>query len=241
MSSSKPGGPRQVPPPPNSRSGTVYTRFIPREELQGFANWTPDAFGGLGGGPAPASSAATDAAPEPNAGEWKAVADAARLAGYQDGYRDGLSALESFKQSFARQMSSQFAPLLHSFDSQLGALEQRIAAGVAEVATRLARQVVRSELAARPELVAAVATQAVDAVLLSARHIRVHVNPEDLALVEAGAAEALAARGGRLIADAALSRGGVRVESDMGRIDASIEARWTQAAEQIGQPLGLDQ
>ena len=40
MSSSRPNAPRQVPPPPNSRAGTSYTRFIPREELQGFANWT---------------------------------------------------------------------------------------------------------------------------------------------------------------------------------------------------------
>ena len=45
MSSSKPTGPRQVPPPPNSRAGNSYTRFIPREELQGFASWTPTTFG----------------------------------------------------------------------------------------------------------------------------------------------------------------------------------------------------
>ena len=210
------------------------SRFIPREELKGFSAWRPDAFGDAAAkasgvrGTSPAADATT-------------TLNAARQAGYQDGYRDGLAALDSFKQSFASQMTAQIGQLVAGFDAEFSALESQIADSVALTATALARQVVRSELAARPELVAAVATQAVDAVLLSARHIRVHVNPEDLALVEAGAAEALAARGGRLIADATLSRGGVRVESDMGRIDASIEARWTQAAEQIGQPLGLDQ
>ncbi|MBL8349796.1 MAG: hypothetical protein JNL87_05740, partial [Burkholderiaceae bacterium] len=37
--------PRQVPPPPGSRGGVPYTRFIPREELQGFSAWRPDTFG----------------------------------------------------------------------------------------------------------------------------------------------------------------------------------------------------
>ena len=29
----------------SSKSSTAYARFIPREELRGFAAWTPDAFG----------------------------------------------------------------------------------------------------------------------------------------------------------------------------------------------------
>jgi flagellar assembly protein FliH len=98
---------------------------------------------------------------------------------------------------------------------------------------------VRSDVAARPELVATVASQAVEAVLLSAKHIRVHVHPDDLALVQQGAADALAARNARLMADAALSRGGVRIESDLGRIDATIETRWAQAAAALGQTLPL--
>jgi flagellar assembly protein FliH len=41
MSNAKTTTPRPVPPP----QGTAYSRFIPREELQGFASWTPDPFG----------------------------------------------------------------------------------------------------------------------------------------------------------------------------------------------------
>jgi flagellar assembly protein FliH len=100
--------------------------------------------------------------------------------------------------------------------------------------------VLRSELAARPELVAQVAAEAVNAVLLSARHIRVFVHPEDQTLVELGAGEALAARGARLLGDASLARGGCRVESDLGQIDARIESRWAQAAAMLGQSLPLD-
>lgn len=211
-----------------------HSRFIPREELEGFKSWQPGSFGASTSRPSPLhpSGAAQDA---------PSALQAARQSGYQDGYRDGLVALESFKQSFASQMAARIGQLVAGFDAEFAALESKIADAVALTATALARQVVRSELATRPELVAAVATHAVDAVLLSARHIRVLVHPDDHALVESGAADALAARGARLIADAAVSRGGVQVESDMGRIDASIQARWAQAADQLGQPLGLDE
>ncbi len=136
-------------------------------------------------------------------------------------------------------MSAQLGTLVAAFDAEFAQLESAMADGLAASATALARQVVRSELATRPELVATVATQAIEAVLLSAKHIRVHVNPEDLALVQAGAADAIDARGARLSADATVSRGGCRVESDLGRIDAGIEARWSQAAATLGQTLPL--
>jgi len=230
MSSSKPTGPRQVPPPPNSRTAASYTRFIPREELQNFASWRPGNFGqGLDEPQPPEQPEAEPVPPEPTAEEWLAEVGAARQGGYQDGYRDGLVALESFKQSFAQQMSGQFGMLMQSFESQLGGLEQAMAAAVAKVATQLARQVVRHELSTQPELVAKVAEEAVHAVLMSARQIVVEVNPADLALVQRSALDALAARGARLVAQPSIERGGCLVDTDAGIIDARIESRWADA------------
>jgi flagellar assembly protein FliH len=101
----------------------------------------------------------------------------------------------------------------------------------------LARRVVRAELQAHPEQVAEAAAQAVNAVLQSARHIRVLVHPDDHALVAAGAAEALQARGARLLAQPGIERGGCLIESDLGQIDARIDARWRQAAAVLGSEL----
>jgi flagellar assembly protein FliH len=212
---------------------TPGSRFIPREELEGFATWRPHAFDD-----ASQSVRAPKHDAQRAAGDQAAL-QGARQAGYQDGYRDGLVALESFKQAFATQMSAQLGVLVAAFDAEFALLESGMAEAVAASAAALARQVVRSELTTRPELVATVAAQAIEAVLLSAKHIRVHVNPADLPLVQQGAADALAARGARLLPDAALSRGGCRTESDLGRIDASIDARWSQAAATLGQPLAL--
>jgi flagellar assembly protein FliH len=225
---SKPGI-RNVPPPPGSKAGTAYTRFIPREELQGFAAWNPGAFGD-----APQQPGTEPELHEPTPAEWQAQVAAARQAGYQDGYRDGLAALENFKQSFAAQATAQVGRLIEGMDREFGALESRMAEAVTATAVALARQVLRSELQARPEQVAAVAAEAVNAVLLSARQITLAVHPDDLPLVADGAADVLQARGARLVADAAIERGGCKVESDLGAVDARMSARWQQAAAALG-------
>ena len=234
---SKTNGFKNIPPPPGSKAGAAYTRFIPREELGDFASWQPDHFAGRQA--SPLSQAAKAAPAEPDAAEWQARVAAARQAGYQDGYRDGLAALENFKQTFAQQATSQVGALLDAFDSQLMALDGELAQSLARTAVELARQVLRSELTQRPELVAQVAADAVNAVMLSARHISVHVHPHDLPLVAEGAEETLSARGARLLADATIECGGVRVDSDVGTIDARIAVRWAQAAAALGSQLPL--
>jgi flagellar assembly protein FliH len=200
-----------------------YGRFIPREELQGFASWKPGAFG------AGAAAAATAEAPE-----QQALLHAARQTGYQEGYRDGLVALENFKRSVLQQNAAQFGALLQQFDEQLDTLEFDMARALTRVAASIAQQVVRDELQANPERIARVAHEAVEAVLMSARHIVMQVNPQDHALVEQGAAEAIAARGARLVSDASIERGGCRVLSDVGTIDARIGARWARASGTVG-------
>jgi flagellar assembly protein FliH len=232
--SAKPGI-RNIPPPPNSKAGNPYTRFIPREELGDFASWTPGSFGSTGSNPAAsAAKAAPPPVPEPTAADWQARIAAARQAGYQDGYRDGLAALEDFKASFAQQATAQIGALLEAFDRQTEQLDVRLADTVARTAVQLAAQVLRHELATQPQLVATVASEAMHAVMLSARHVVVHLHPQDLPLVAEGAAEAIATRGARLVADPALSRGDVCVESDVGHIDARVDMRWAQALASLG-------
>jgi flagellar assembly protein FliH len=183
MTSSRSNPFRNVPPPPGSKASTPYTRFIPREELGDFESWKPGSFAGGAQGASAAQTgaaraAAAPAAPaEPTAAEWQQRIDAARQAGYQDGYRDGLSALENFKQSFAQQATAQIGTLLDALDAQYEQLDARVAQAVAQTAVQLARQVLRAELTLNPAIVSHVAGEAINAVMLSARHIAVHVNP----------------------------------------------------------------
>lgn len=226
---------KNVPPPEGGGKASAYARFIPREELSSFEAWNPSA---LSDTDPQATAGMPTAAPEvPTlsvAEQLAAQLRAARQSGYQDGYRDGLAALEGFKQSYAAQITAQLGRLVESHGAQLDGLQQQLAQAIAVCATSMARQVVRSELAVRPELVAAVAQEAVEALLLSARHITVRVHPDDQPLVAQGAAEVLQARGARLIPDASIARGGCRVDSDIASIDGSVAARWRRASAALG-------
>ena len=130
--------------------------------------------------------------------------------------------------------------MVAAFDSQTEALDAQLADTMVQTAVMLARQVVRSEIEQRPDLIVQVAQDAVGAVILSARHLRLRLNPQDLPLVEAGASDLLKARGVVLQADAKLQPGGCIVESDLGQVDARIEARWAQAAAVFGRSEPLD-
>ena len=227
-------------PSPNDAARGTYARFIPREELGGFAAWQP---GDIAGGPARQANVqrAPDEAPKVDPAAALAVQlRAARQAGYQDGYRDGLVALDGFKQSFAAQATAQIGALLQSIGDELGSLQQDMARSLAVSATHLARQIVRAELASRPALIATIAQEAVDTLLLSARHITLRVHPDDQPFVAQGAADVLAARGARLLADPMMARGGCIVESDIGISDASLETRWRRAAASLGCDEGWD-
>ncbi|MCY4743629.1 FliH/SctL family protein [Pelomonas sp. UHG3] len=240
--------PRQVPPPDRregERRGS-YARFIPGEEIQGAKAWNLDNLGsppaspfapmrpGAAQPPAPSAAAPVEPPPPPEPSLHEQL-HAARQSGYQDGYRDGMAALEAFKQSFAKQMSQQLGALVQGFDAEMQALEGDMAQSVARIAVELARQVVRSELAQRPELIARVAHDAVEALQLSARHVRVRVHPDDFPLVQDGAGQELQAREAQLVPDADVARGGVKVDADIASVDATIAARWQQAVSAIGQ------
>src|SRR5690349_4940903 len=232
--------PRPVPPPAEGVRQTsardVYARFIPREELSSFATWSPGDLSSARTGTSPATR--VEAEPSVDPAEQHALAvRAARQAGYQEGYRDGLVALEGFKQSFASQTTAQVGALVRSVGEQLDALQQEMARAVAATAAALARQVLRSELTMRPEAVATVAEQAIAALLPSARHIVLRVHPDDHALIAAHSADAIAARGARLVSDPAIERGGCRIESDIGLVDATIEERWRRAVAALGSDL----
>ncbi|ALV06210.1 FliH/SctL family protein [Roseateles depolymerans] len=235
--------PRQVPPPTRPEGeqprGNSYSRIIPREELSGFAAWNP---GSLDGGQAPRRPPVSapppvepPAPPPPPPPSIDELLHSARQSGYQDGYRDGMAALDAFKQSFAKQISAQVGALVTSFDADLQSIERDMAESLARTAVELARQVVRNELTTHPELIAKVAHDAVEALLISARHVRMRVHPDDLPLVLEGAGEELRARETQVIPDFSIARGGCKVDADICSVDATLPARWQAAVSTIGQ------
>jgi flagellar assembly protein FliH len=164
-----------------------------------------------------------------------------RQSGYQDGYRDGLAALESYKATQSAQMaafmSDQVGAMVADLHQRLEQLEAQLSGRIAGVALELARQVVRSEITQRPELIVQVAEDAMAALLASARDVTLRMNPEDLRVAQGSLEDALATRGARAVADPHVAPGGCVVESDIAVVDASVQARWGRAAAAMGSAM----
>ncbi|WP_137894086.1 FliH/SctL family protein [Ramlibacter sp. 2FC] len=208
-------------------------RFIPREELRAYVAWKPGNLGERDRVP-PADAAPDALAAQALAAQQAMQMQALREAAHEEGYREGLQALEAFKQAHAAEAAARMEPLLAALQSRLAGLEQGLAAQVAVLATEIARQVVHHELATRPELIEAVAQDALAALVHSARQLRIRLHPEDREWLVAQGSLDLASRQAVLLADPGQARGGCVVESDIAGVDASVPARWRRVLAALG-------
>jgi flagellar assembly protein FliH len=87
------------------------------------------------------------------------------------------------------------------------------------------------EIVTRPEKILDVVHQAVDVLPAGSRHLKIHLNPADAALVRehrtAADYEAV------VVEDAALERGDVRLESEHSRLDARVRTRLTAVIDTV--------
>ena len=237
----------RLPDPADPAAGRASARFIPREALGRVSAWQPASLdAGVPPAPPRPGPPPPAAAREPAEADHRLALEAARREAFEAGRAEGLAAgAEAARQALRQQVDEERARMLDEIGApmaqalaawreQVGALEQALAHRVAGVALQVARQVVGTGLAMEPGAVVEVVRQALEALLVSARHVTVRLHPEDLARV--AASDVLAARPARLVADASVGRGGCVVDSDIVRVDAQVETRWARV---VG-GLGLD-
>lgn len=171
------------------------------------------------------------------------IREAARLEGYEDGFRRGLEegAVKAHLEAEAR-----YAEEIARFAARLAEHEQAFEGFIAECEDRLAilaivlaERLLRRELEHSRESAFDIARDVISEVRGSAT-IRVRLNPLDSALIEARAAELVEACSGlrniEVVVDPSIGAGCV-VETDSGLIDARIESAlerliigWKEAA-----------
>jgi len=149
------------------------------------------------------------------------IQNQAREEGFQQGLREGRDA--GLKELQARiQVLEQ---MLQTLDKPFAQLDEAVEQQLARLAMLVARQLVRRELKTEPGEVIGVVREAVGALPVAARNVRLMLHPEDAALVR----EAMPAGQGeqqmQIVEDPLQTRGGCRVLTDSSQIDASVEAR----------------
>jgi flagellar assembly protein FliH len=161
---------------------------------------------------------AANTSPQPTVHELAALEQQAREEGYAAGLAEGRAAA----QVQLRQRMAQLDALYEAAARPLQILDEQTGQELVRLATIVASRVIAGELRQAPGLIAKAVRQAASALPAATRELRVHVHPDDLALLQGlGAVESH----WQLLADPTLARGDCLLESGYSRLDARVETR----------------
>jgi len=144
------------------------------------------------------------------------------------GYEAGMARAQAQMQARLQELESRVAAIgavLEHLAKPLRALDAEVEQELLQLALAIGTQLARRELHADPAQVIAILRQCLDQLPVSAREIRVHLHPEDAAVVRARLAASTAERAWDVVDDPTLARGGCLVRSDSSQIDARFESR----------------
>lgn len=166
----------------------------------------------------------------PTAEDIERIHEEARKEGYAAGYDEGTAR--------GRIEAMHFHGLVEGLEKSLTTLDQEVAEEILAMATELARQMVRHTIAVRPEAVTELLREALGQ--MPQTHAQIHLNPEDVEMARAYLGEHMAHAGHRLVEDATISRGGVRIEAAGSQIDATVQTRWRRIMDSLGRNIPWD-
>jgi flagellar assembly protein FliH len=162
----------------------------------------------------------------------KAELDQIGQAAWEEGYVRGqeagrVAALNLMQPQLNAQRArvGQVQSVLDMLAAPLSELDEAVAAELAHLACIIARHVVRRELRADPAQVIAAVREAVGLLPIVSRNVRVHLHPEDAAIVRERLSEPQSERAWVVLEDPVLERGGCRVVTENSQIDARLESR----------------
>jgi len=144
------------------------------------------------------------------------------------GYEAGLSAARAELERLRADLDARakrLDALLGLLARPLAALDEEVQRQLTLLALAIGKQLARRELKASPEEIIPLIRECVGRLPAAARDVRVHLHPEDAALVREHLAAPTGERAWTLIEDPTLSRGGCLVRTDASQIDARFESR----------------
>ncbi|QEI07257.1 hypothetical protein FXN63_16450 [Pigmentiphaga aceris] len=149
--------------------------------------------------------------------------------GYAAGYDQGITAAIAEVQrleAVARNAGTAFTEF-----------EEKLAPQLLALATAIARQIVRREIAIDKQVVLPVMREAFEQLTGSETGKQLFLNPADVELVRAHLSEDAGTAPWRIVEDARIESGGCRISTRESEIDATVETRWRRTVAALGDPL----
>lgn len=153
---------------------------------------------------------------------------AAEKANFAKGYEEGLAAARREVDAQLAQLRTQAQKLdtiLQSLAKPFQDLDVEVEKQLTLLALTVGKQMVRRELKTDPAQVIGVIRESVGRLPVAARDVRVHLHPQDAAVVRELLATPSTERAWTVVEDPALARGGCIVRTDTSQIDARLDAR----------------
>lgn len=223
-----------------------FDNLVPKEQLSAYQRWEMTSFGDE----RPSAVAARKPViPMPSAEDVARIKVEAKYkgfnegkqSGYQQGYDEGFAqgqaqALAEGQAQAAQELVALRA-LAASFASAVTAADENIANDLLHLSLDLAKAMLKTALAVKPELIVTLIRDAIDHLPNLQQPAQLHLNPDDLLLVQEHIGEELAKSGWRLLEDAKLERGGCMIDTASNHLDASLATRWQRLSSSLGKDL----
>jgi flagellar assembly protein FliH len=150
--------------------------------------------------------------------------------GYDDGYAQGRQeALVAGRQELQAQIAV-LQGLMQSLTEPFAELDAAVETELLSLATLIAQQVIRRELATNPELVLSIIRESVALLPVASRRVTLQLHPEDARLVREHLSVPVEEGQWQIVEDAACTRGSCIVSTGHARIDASVEQQVARIA-----------
>jgi flagellar assembly protein FliH len=140
---------------------------------------------------------------------------------FQQGLEEGRLAGRAEVRAQVERLSGMFYDLARPFE----VLDAEVERELLTLAMALARQIVRRELKTDPTQIIGIIREAIAALPVAARDVRVHLHPEDAAVVRENLAPTESERAWTMIEDPVMARGGCQITTATSRVDARLETR----------------
>jgi flagellar assembly protein FliH len=140
---------------------------------------------------------------------------------FEQGLAEGREAGRAQVRAQVERLEGMFYDLAKPFEE----LDAEVERELLTLAMALARQIVRRELKADPTQIIGIIREAISALPVAAREVRVHLHPEDAAVMRQNLAPTESERAWQIVEDPVMARGGCQITTATSRVDARLETR----------------
>jgi flagellar assembly protein FliH len=144
---------------------------------------------------------------------------------YKEAFAQGLTEGREAGRAEVRAQVEKLAGMFYDLAKPLEDLDAEVERELLTLAVALARQIVRRELKTDPTQIIGIIRDAIAALPVAAREVRVHLHPEDAIVVRENLSPTQHEPAWSIVEDPVMARGGCQITTANSRIDARLETR----------------